>query len=146
MPRAEGTIVINRPLKEVYDFLLNGENNVHWRPSVVAISKVAGTPDGEGAHYKQVCVVGPGNRRVDADFEILEVQTEKLIKFKVIAGPGRPTGTFNMSAEGNSTKLTFRLDLEPQGFFPKLMTGVIQRALDAEIATLPNIKSYLESH
>ncbi len=143
MPHAEGNVTIAKPVKDVYEFLLDGKNNTHWRPAVIDISKVAGTPNGVGAQFKQG-VKGPGGRRIDGDYEVVEAQPDKLIKFNVIAGPARPTGTFKLDGDNKSTKLTFILDYTPKGLFAKLMGGMIQSTMNAEISTLSNLKAYLE--
>ena len=146
MIHAEGAVTIKRPVNEVYNFLLDGNNNKCWRPAVLDISKIADTPEGVGAQYKQVCVKGPGGGHFNADYEIVDAQPEKLIRFKVISGPARPTGTFKMRAEGKTTQLIFLLDYEPRNFVEKLMRGIIQRSMNAEIANLANLKGYLEEH
>ena len=87
---------------------------------------------------------GPGGTHFDADYEIVDAQPEELIRFKVIAGPARPTGTFKMRAEGKTTQFTFMLDYEPRGPLEKLMGAIIQRAMNAEIANLSNLKGYLK--
>lgn len=53
MAHAEATISIQRPVAEVYEFLLDGMNNPHWRSAVIGIQRVPGKPSGVGAIYKQ---------------------------------------------------------------------------------------------
>lgn len=143
MAHAEGSITINRPINTVFDFILDGTKNMLWRPAVLDIEPVAGKPTGVGAIFKQG-VKGPGGRRIDADYEIVEARPSELIQFQVIAGPARPTGTYKFRAEGNLTIVTFTLHYDAKGL-AKLMEPMINQTMRSEVAMLSNLKSYLES-
>ena len=97
MAHAESTIVIDRPAKTVFDFLADGTNNLHWRPSVTDIQPVPGKPGAFRQGLK-----GPGGR-IDGDYEITISQPDELLVFHVTAGPARPTGTYRLEPAGNST-------------------------------------------
>ncbi|HLX58650.1 MAG TPA: SRPBCC family protein [Ktedonobacteraceae bacterium] len=143
MAHAESTITIHRPVDEVFEFVLDGTNNPKWRPAVLDIQRVPGKPSDVGAVYKQG-LKGPGGRRIDGDYEITECQPNQFIKFQVIAGPARPTGAFRFESTGNSTQVTFTLDLASKGF-ARLMEPMITQTMRSEVATLANLKSYLEA-
>lgn len=143
MAHAEGTIIINRPVKEVFDFLVDGTNGPHWRPAILEVYHVPGTPEGVGAVFKQG-LKGPGGRRIAGDYEIVECRPNEFIKFQVIAGPARPTDTYTFEAVENSTRLTFSLQYAPKGL-SKLMDPLITRTMHSEVATLANLKAYLEA-
>ena len=144
MPHAEEGITINRPVSTVFNFVLDGMNNALWRPAVVDIERVPGKPSGVGAVYKQG-LKGPGGRRIDGDYEIVECRPDELIRFQVIAGPARPTGTYTFEAVGNATRVTFALHLDAKGL-TRLMSPMIASTMKGEVATLSNLKAYLESH
>ncbi len=99
---------------------------------------------GKNDAYKQG-LKGPGGSRIDGDYQIIEKVPNELIKFQVIAGPARPTGTYIFKNMGTSTELTFILDLKPKGL-AKLMDGMITSTMKTEVAMLSNLKTYLESH
>lgn len=139
MAHAEGSITIERPVNVVFNFLADGMNNPHWRPTVTDIQRVPGKP----TTFKQG-LKGPGGR-IDGDYEITESKPNELITFQVIAGPARPTGTYKFEAVGNSTRLTFTLHFEPKGM-AKLMDPMISATMRSEVAMLSNLKAYLESH
>lgn len=143
MAHAEESITIHRPVNTVFDFVLDGTNNPLWRPTVVDIQRVPGKPSGVGAIFKQG-LKGPGGRRIDGDYEIIECEPNKLIKFQVIAGPAKPTGTFRFEALENATNVSFILHYEPKGL-ARLMDPMITRTMQSEVATLHNLKAYLES-
>jgi len=97
---------------------------------------------GVGAVYKQG-LKGPGGRRIEGDYEIVECQPNALITFHVISGPARPTGKYRFERVGNSTRLTFTLHYEPKGL-TRLMGPMITQTMRSEVATLANLKAYLE--
>lgn len=143
MAHAEGNMTIDRPIKSVFDFVLDGANNPLWRPDVLDIQLKTGKPLGVGSVFKQG-MKGPGGR-IDADYEIVECKPNEWIKFQVVTGPARPVGTYKFEAAGNSTKVTFVLDFQPKGL-AKLMDGMINKSMQGEVATLSNLKSHLEAH
>ena len=143
MAHAEGNITIDQPVNIVFDFLADGLNNPLWRSSVVDIQRIPDKPIGVGAIFKQG-LKGPGGRRIDGDYEIVENQSNQLIKFQVITGPARPTGTYKFESAGNSTRLTFILHFETKGL-SKLIDPMIASSMRSEVAMLSNLKAYLES-
>src|SRR5256714_14318598 len=142
MSHAEQSITINRPVETVFDFVLDGTKTPLWRPAVLDISRVPGKPEGVGAVFKQG-LKGPGGRRIDGDYEIVECKLNELIKFQVITGPARPTGIYTFEAVGNSTRLTFSLHFEPKGL-ARVMDPIIKQTMKSDVATLANLKAYLE--
>jgi uncharacterized protein YndB with AHSA1/START domain len=142
MAHAENSITIDRPINAVFAFVLDGTNNHLWRPAVVDCHQVPGTPAGVGATYKQE-LRGPGGRPFDADYRIVECTPNSLIGFEVIAGPARPSGTYRFESVGEATRVTFTLHHEPTGL-ARLMEHMVAQTLQGAVATLANLKDYLE--
>ncbi len=143
MAHAENSITIERPSNVVYDFVLDGARNPLWRPAVVSIERIPGSPSGVGAVYRQR-LKGPGGRPIAGDYEITEARPNEAIAFRVIAGPARPTGVYRFEDAGGATRVTFALDFQPQGL-ARLMDPMITRTMRSEVGTLANLKAYLES-
>ena len=143
MAHAEANITINRPVNIVNDFLLDGMNNPKWRPAVFDVERVPDKPASVGAVFKQG-LKGPGGRRFDGDYEIVEYKPNELIKFQVIAGPARPNGVYRFEQVGDATRVSFTLDFQPKGI-ARLMDPMITSTMKAEVATLSNLKAFLES-
>ena len=144
MAHADASVSINRSPAEVYQFLLDGANNRLWRPAVLEITRVPGTPDGVGAAYRQR-MKGPGGRPIDGDYEITEAVPYQTIAFLVTAGPARPNGKYSLMADGAGTRVTFTLDLVTTGL-TRLMDPIIAATMRGEVANLANLKAYLEAH
>jgi uncharacterized protein YndB with AHSA1/START domain len=142
MPHAEHTVTIDRPAREVFDYLADGTHNREWRTGVLDIARANSTA-GEGAAYRQV-LAGPGGRRIDGDYRITAFNPPRRLEFLVTAGPARPTGVFELTdGTDQATVVRFALDLQPVGFM-KLMTPMIARQMRREVAQLETLKKVLE--
>lgn len=140
MAHAEHTVIVDRPISEVFAFLADGTNEPLWRPEVTSIEHVSGS--GLGAQYAQT-MKGPGGRTIAGDFRLTRFDEPTRIDFEVTAGPARPTGSYVLRATGaGSTEVTFRLDLTPKGLM-KLMTPMINKQVKAEVANLDNLQTAL---
>jgi len=142
MPHAEHSVTISRPAQDVFDYLAEGSHNREWRSGVLEIARTSEV-SGEGATYRQV-LAGPGGRRIDGDYRITVFDPPRRLEFQVTAGPARPVGTFELSeADGSSTSVRFALEVHPSGLM-RLMTPMITRQMQSEVAQLDNLKSILE--
>src|SRR5436309_11616901 len=104
MAHAEESITIHRPVNAVFDFVLDGTTNPLWRPGVVDIQRVPGKPSGVGAVYKQG-LKGPGGKRIEGDYEIVECQPNELIKFEVISGAAKQTDTYRFRSDRDGSSV-----------------------------------------
>ena len=142
MPHAEHTVTVARPQQDVFDYLAEGTHNREWRAGVLEISRTSAA-DGQGATYRQV-LAGPGGRRIDGDYRVTVFEPNRRLEFQVTAGPARPAGAFEVSADADrSTRVRFSLDLDPAGLM-RLMTPMITRTMRREVAQLDNLKAILE--
>jgi carbon monoxide dehydrogenase subunit G len=139
---ASNEVSISRSASDVYQFLLDGQNNQKWRSGVLSISLKSGQAGEIGAVYAQK-LKGPGGRVIDGDYKITEATRDKTLAFEVIAGPARPTGRYELSPVGSGTKLSFSLQFEPAGLM-KLMSGMIKKTMVVEVEALSELKKVLE--
>ena len=141
MLSAQRTIVINKPVAEVFAFFADAENDPQWRPAVKEIKR-DGTL-GVGARYAQK-VAGPGGRAVPADIEVTGYEPNSSVTFQVVAGPVRPHGRYQFAASDGGTSVTFSLSCELGGLKKLLMSKPVQKSMDAEMTNLDKAKQVLE--
>ena len=141
MPSAQRSIVIQRPIEDVFAFVADGANAPRWRSGVLDVEHVAGK--GVGETWRQG-VKGPGGRRIAADYEITAWEPPQHLAFRAIAGPVRPTGEYRLEAEEGGTRLAFSLAAEVTGWKRFVMGGAVQSTMDAEMAALDRLKAALE--
>ena len=141
MLSASHSVTVNRSASDVFAFVANGENAPRWRSGVLDVKRESG--EGVGTVYRQG-VRGPGGRRVAADYEITSYQPDTLLAFKTIAGPVRPTGEFRLEEVGGATTLRMSLRADLAGVKRLLMSGMVQKTMNAEVAAIDNLKRIME--
>lgn len=142
MPEARRTVVINRPVGEVFAFFTDPRNDQKWRPQVKEIS--AERPASVGTLVHQV-IKGPGGRGIAADIEVTGYEPATRYAFRAIAGPVRPTGEYRFAAQrDDATSVTFSLDAHLSGMKKLLMSRAVQASMNAEMAALDTAKAILE--
>ncbi len=102
----------------------------------------SGSPGTVGAKYRQR-VAGPGGRTISADIEITALEPDRLIAFRAISGPARPEGSYELTPVEGGTRVRFALSFEPHGF-ARLMSGMIQKTMDSEVARLDHLQAAME--
>ncbi|MBX4264177.1 SRPBCC domain-containing protein [Clostridium estertheticum] len=109
MAYAEATVVVNEPINEVFQFILDGENYKLWRARILNVKKKSENPIGVGTSFIQVIEGAPGVP-VSADYKIIECDNDKKIVSQVLNGPYLPIVTFMFEQQESSTKVTFSMD------------------------------------
>lgn len=142
MPQARHQVTIRKPAGSVFAFIADGLNGPKWRSGILDIAHVAGS--GVGATYKQG-VKGPGGRRVDADYRVTAYEPGSRLAFAATAGPVRPTGEYLLEEVDGGTRLTFALQAELSGIKRLLMSGAVQKTMDAEVEATERLKTLLDS-
>jgi uncharacterized membrane protein len=141
VPQAERSITINRPIDDVFAFVADGTKARQWRSAVLDVERIGG--DGLKSTYRQG-VKGLGGRRITADYEVYDVEPNRRIAFRTIAGPVRPTGEYRFEAVPEGTAVTFSLGAQLGWLKGLLMGGSVQSSMNGEMAALDNLKRILE--
>ena len=142
MPSATHSVVIERPVSEVFAFVADGERAPEWRSGVLDIHRTSG--EGAGSRYTQG-VKGPMGRRIDADFEVTVYEPDRRLEFQTVSGPVRPHGRYEFEPSGDGTRVTFSLDAELSGLRALLLGRAVQRTMEAEVGALDRLKHVLGS-
>jgi uncharacterized protein YndB with AHSA1/START domain len=142
MPHAERTIVIARPVAEVFAFFADGENDPRWRPAVRVMRRRG--PLAVGARYTQR-IAGPGGREIPADIEVTELAPDERVAFRGVAGPVRPLGSYAFRPAEGGTSVTFTLDAQLTGIKKLVMAKPVQKSMDSEMTGLDQAKAILEA-
>src|SRR4051794_35548453 len=124
--RLTGTIVINRPVEDVFAFLADGENDIKFSPRLTSIQR--GTPDALGVGTTYVSTAREMGMNTKHEFRITEFEAPHRIRWTEVT-PRAPIyvseGGYDLVAAGaNATRLTFFNDLASRGI-GKLLVGWI---------------------
>ena len=94
MIKLEHSIVINRPVEEVYDFVTDVEKASQWRSGVVESKKISDEPAVGATASEVMQFLG---RRMETTYEITEYEPNRKFGFKVISGPVPMDALFQVS-------------------------------------------------
>ncbi len=140
----EQTVVINKPVEQVFDYLTDVEKMVEWQSSRSEATKTSDGPVGVGTTSSRIAnFLG---RRIETVMETVEFDPNKLVVNKSISGPMSPMQerlTFE-SVEGG-TKLSVLLEGEIGGLFKLAAPLVARRARSQVNNDMETIKDLLES-
>ena len=142
MARASHTVVVNRPIEDVFAYFTTHANDAAWRPQLVEISE--SEPPRQGARIHQV-LKGPGGQKIPADLEITAFEPPSRYAFKGIAGPVRPQGEWLFRPIGAATEVTLTISAEIKGLKSLALSRPAQSAMDSEVGGLETAKRLLES-
>lgn len=142
MPSVQRSIIINRPVDEVFAFFTEPANERRWRTHVKEVS-LAG-PVAVGTRIHQV-VQGPGGRGIPADIEVTAYEPSTRYAFRVVAGPVRPVGEFRFAPDGDATTVSLSLSAELNGIKKLLLSRPVQGSMNGEMQALDRAKAVIES-
>ena len=142
MIKAEQTIVIDRPVDEVFAFVTDQTNTPRWQAGLVELERTTEGPIGVGTKHK-----GARNfmgRRMELANEYTVYEPGKLVTFRTTSGPALVASYLFESVPGG-TRLTSRVEMQGAGLYG-LLEPVICAGLRREMkAALPALKALLES-
>ncbi|QFT91004.1 Polyketide cyclase / dehydrase and lipid transport [Bacillus sp. THAF10] len=144
MADLQDSIVIARPVEEVFSFASNLENATKVMENVVAIEKLTEGPIQVGSQFKETREIR--GRKASYVMEFTEFESNK--RYSVKSESNGLTVVyhydFKPTVEGG-TKINFHGDIHTSGFMMKLTKPIIRRILKKEDADhLPQLKRLLE--
>ena len=142
MIRIAATVRIDKPIEEVFDYILDFENAAEWQTGVVKSLKVSDGPVGVGTRFEEdVRMVA---RKVRAVCVISGVEPGESVSFVATSAPIDYQGEFLFERDGAGTQVKIVASAEMKGAW-KLLGPLF--ALDARSGArkeLGRIKTALE--
>ena len=122
-----GTVVIDRPIEEVFAFLADGENDPKFSPRVLEIAKTTDGPPGVGTVYAST--VKDAGMTTKREFRLTEFEPPTRIRWaetskNIITAA---EGGYDLAPDGDGTRVTIYNVLEGHGL-GKLLAPVAVRA------------------
>jgi uncharacterized protein YndB with AHSA1/START domain len=113
--RFEATVVIDRPIEEVFAFLANGENDPKFSPRVLEISKTTDGPPGVGTVYAST--VKDAGVKTNREFKLTEFEPPTRMRWTEVSKNlvSAPEGGYDLAPEGSGTRVTIYNVLEGHG-------------------------------
>lgn len=143
MIKVEKSIVINRPVADVFAYACNPANEPKWQDGVVEAHMSSGDAPAVGAEMIETRKFM--GREMVSTLKVTEFETNKKFAGKVTEGPVPFEVTETFEAVDGGTKVTIQIQGEPGGFF-KLAGGMVQKQLESQTAAdFERLKKNLES-
>jgi len=138
----ESTVVINKPVKEVWDFFKKPDNLILWLSGFQKFEHISGIPGTVGAKAKHHFI--ERGKELVLDGELTEVVEEKRIIGILDSSMMSNNVTNNFTDLGNDqTEVSISSDTQFKGFLWKqigpLMKGEFKRRQEKDLQTLKQI-------
>jgi uncharacterized protein YndB with AHSA1/START domain len=114
--RFDATVVVDRPIEEVFAFLADGTNDPKFSPRVLEIAKATDGPPGVGTVYAST--VKDAGVKTKREFELTEFVPPTRIRWTERSKNlvTAPEGGYDLAPEGPGTRVTIHNVLEGHGF------------------------------
>lgn len=143
MIKLEGSIIVRRPIEEVFAFVADQRNGPEWQSGLLEVR-----PTSEGAlglGTKHIFVRKFMGRRLEATNEYIEYKPNKKFAFRSTSGPMEFKAGYLTESTAEGTKLTAWIEMQPKGF-AGLAEPLIASSLKRDVlANLGKLKDLLES-
>jgi uncharacterized protein YndB with AHSA1/START domain len=137
----ENTVVITRPIEEVFAFLSDLENVPKWNYAIVETRKVSEGPVGQGTVYRQVRSVP---NRSEERLEVTALTPPSHLEIQGQLGPFPSRLSYSLDALPEGTRVTNSVELELRGPGRVLGRVAVPRVRDAVATNLGKLKELLD--
>jgi uncharacterized membrane protein len=143
MTKIERSVVIDRPVDEVFDFTHDQTNDALWQTTLVETQPLTEGPMRVGSRWREVRkFLG---KRIETVMELTEYEPKTRSAVKMVSGPVPLSGRYLLEPVDGGTRFTVTGELDAHGFF-KLAEPVFARITGRELeSNLGHLKDLLEA-
>ena len=144
MTRIERSIVIERPVDEVWQFVHDYKNDPLWQTTLRESRQLTDGPVGVGTQVREVRqFLG---LKVELAWEVTEYEPPARSSIRGISGPVPLSGSYVLEPQNGVTRFTVLGELDAHGLF-RLAEPVFARMTSRELETnLGHLKDLLEAN
>lgn len=136
------SILIDRPVKDVFAFVANPNNMSKWNSAVVSLEQITPGAVGVGTKFKSVGEMM--GRRIEGEMQVTAYEPDTKCGYQVNAGPMQVNLVITFKTVGTGTKISLNAQGNPGGIF-KLAEGVLAGRVKSMMEeNLARLKSVLE--
>jgi uncharacterized membrane protein len=143
MIKVEDSIVINRPIEEVFAYISDLSNAPEWQTGLLEVRMTTPEPSGVGTRYTFVRkFLG---RRLEASNEFTQYEPNQVVTFITTSGSVAVEASYLFEETPEGTNVTCQMEMQPGGFSrlaEPLIAASVRREMSAEFGYL---KDLLES-
>lgn len=143
MIRIAQSVIINRPVDEVWNFVSRIENSTRWSRGVLEARQTSEGPLGVGSTLETV--VHAFGRRRTASYLVTEYEPNSVFAFRATSGAITSQARFSVEPAGTGTRLTGSGEVDAVGPY-KLLAPILVRTVKRHSEDdLANVKRILEA-
>jgi carbon monoxide dehydrogenase subunit G len=143
MTRTERTMSIERPLQQVWDYLMDSRNDAVWITNVVEVARGGDLEPAPGIEIEETLKFLGVKVPVTLTVTEHEPPTRSAVD---VTGPAAGRGSYRLEPAGSGTRVTMTMETDAHGFF-KLAEPVFARMARRDIATsCEHLKDILEAN
>jgi Polyketide cyclase / dehydrase and lipid transport len=135
--------LIERPVKQVFDFVSTPENDFQWQYGTLATASLS-----KGSHTMQTFFRSIGHllgRRNLSTFEVTEFEPNKKYGFKSLSGPFHSQTSYVCELANGNTKITISTQVNVVNFF-HMDEGFLEKRMKKQLEeNLAMLKDLLEA-
>jgi uncharacterized protein YndB with AHSA1/START domain len=140
----ESTVVIARPVDQVFASLLDLENAAYFDPDVQTVRKTTEGPIGPGTEFRFYERTPPFGRFHHTSVRYTAIEPNRRIAFTARVGELAPSGGFLFEPVGPATRVTFRGEANPRGVMRLFAPLVSRQGRKVWDKRLDDFKGWLE--
>ena len=143
--RFGATVVIDRPIEDVFAFLADGENDAEFSPRVIEIAKTTDGPPGVGTVYAST--VKDAGIKTKREFKLTEFDPPTRIRWTELSRNPVvvPEGGYDLTSAGERTELSFFNVLEGRGLGALIAGFALRSARKGADSFAHSIKATIEA-
>jgi uncharacterized protein YndB with AHSA1/START domain len=143
MARATVTVMVDRPVAEVWTYITDPDRAPEWQASAIEVKRESPGPIAVGSRWTEVRkFLG---KRIDQTMEVTELEPERAFSLKARSGPVPIEVRHTFSAADGRTRIQVDFKGEPGGFFKLAEPLVVRTAQRQFQGDLDTLKDLLES-
>ena len=118
------------PPGEVFDYLADPKNDARWQASCQA-AELLDAPCAAGSRYRiTFALLG---REMRFLCEVTDRQLPNRYAFRAVEGSFHYSGAYDFDAESDGTRVTWRFQAEPAGFFGLIPASLLRKVLLSQV-------------
>jgi uncharacterized protein YndB with AHSA1/START domain len=142
MIQHEVSIHLNRPVEQVFAFLIDPNNLRTWQSTLVENEQLTEKPMRVGTRFREVRQMGP--RQTEVQAEITDFEPNKRFATKTLTKP-QVTVSYSFEPENSGTQLNYKFIMQTSGFM-RLLEPLIARSIKKDShSDFEKLKHVLES-
>ncbi len=146
MVKHEKSILIHRPIGEVFEYISNLENSMEWQPGLLEVKRITEGPLRVGTVYSSARkFLG---RKMEASNEFVTYEPNKKVVFTGASGPMTFQTSFSFEDTGEGTRLTTLIEMQPGGLLglaEGLIASNLRQEMDSNVAILEGLMEAREA-